>query len=146
MGGVGRNRWRSVAAQLAALALLLRAVLLPAGCAPGSNDLSGLAGEAGSAAVLALLDPGAYGLLCSHHGTGAGEDAGSPSNQPGKHGQHSPSTCCAVCCVPALPAALASLPVPHAETQAFAASHPEAVRLAVRAVTRNRDPPAFLSA
>ena len=145
MGGVGRKRWRSVAAQLAALALLLRAVLLPADCTPGSHDLSGLAEATGGAAVLALLDPAAYGVLCTH-GTGADEGAGSSSGQPGKSGQHSPSACCGICCIPALPAVLVALPVPQAGTQVFAANRPDTLRLAVRTVTRNRGPPALLSA
>ena len=145
MGGVSRNRWRSVAAQLAALALLLRAVLLPADCAPGSNDLSGRAEETSSATVLALLDPAAYGALCSH-GIAVDEGAGSSSGQPGKSSQHSPSACCGICCIPALPAVLAALPIPHAEKQVFAGNRPETLRLAARTVTRNRDPPALLSA
>jgi hypothetical protein len=123
----------------------LRAVLLPAGCAPGYDALPSLAEETGSAAVLALLDPGTYGVLCTH-GTGADEGAGSSSGQPGKHGKHSPSACCAVCCVPALPVVLAALPVPHAEKQVFAGNRSETIRRAARTVTRNRGPPAFLSA
>jgi hypothetical protein len=146
MGGVDRNRWRSVAAQLAALALLLRAVLLPADCSSGLTGLPSAANEAVGASVLTLLDPVAYGLLCSH-GTGAEEDAGpSPSGQPGKHGQHSSPACCGMCCVPALPAVLAELPALHAQSQTFAGAFAESVRLATNSLTRNRSPPAFLSA
>jgi len=143
MGGVDRNRWRSVAAQLAALALLLRALLLPADCSFG---LPSAPEEAVGASVLTLLDPVAYGLLCTH-GTGAEEDAGpSPSGQPAKHGQHSAPACCGMCCVPALPSVLAGLPALHAQSQIFAGASAESVRLAANALTRNRSPPVFLSA
>jgi hypothetical protein len=125
--------------------LLLRAVLLPADCSSGLTGLPSAANEAVGASVLTLLDPAAYGLLCSH-GTGAEEDAGPSSGQPGKHGQHLSPACCGMCCVPALPAVLAGLPAPQAQSQIFAGAFAESVRLAANSLTRNRSPPAFLSA
>ena len=143
MGRVSTDPWRSVAAQLAALALLLRALLLPAGCAPGLESLAAPADE--KAAVLALLDAARYGALCSH-GPATDEDGGSPSKQPGKSGHHPNSACCSSCCTVATAAAAAVIPVPQEGGQVLAGHSSEAILPASYTITRNRSPPAFLSA
>ena len=137
-GRVSRNRWRSVAAQLAALALLLRAVLFPV-C--GLEGPSTPAGEPQTAAVLALAELGDEHALCLH---GSDADTGSPSNQSGDGKYH--KACCASCCTPSLPAALAAVHLPHADPQLFDVSGPQILAPAALAATRNRGPPAFLSA
>jgi hypothetical protein len=131
-----------VAAQLAAIALLLRAVLLPVSCASGIIGLPA-SPEDDRSIALALLDPAEAGVLCSH---GAASQEDGSSRQSGKHGEHSPSACCGICCMPALPAGYAVLAIAQAKERAAAIHRPDAVRLSVRAPTRNRDPPAFLSA
>jgi len=138
MGRVSRDRWRSVGAQLAALALLLRAVLVPV-C--GLESPSAPGGQPQTAAVLALAEFGDEHALCLN---GPDADSGSPSKQSGDSKYH--KACCASCCAPSLPATLAAVYLPHAGPQLFDASGPETPAPATPVTARNRGPPAFLSA
>lgn len=128
-----------MAAQLAALALLLRSLVLAAGCAPGLGFPTHSTKETGDPAILALLAPAAYNVIC--HGAAAYDAPDrSSKHSSGENGQS--SSCCGDCCMPFLPAAPAAFPVPRPDGEPLAAKRPDSVRLAGRETIRNRGPPA----
>jgi hypothetical protein len=134
----GKQRgWQGAVAHVAMIALLLRAVLLPAGC------FVSLAAAA-SADDGAVSDSAAV-QICTLHG---GQDAGGsadPDAGSGKKSHHTSPACASACCTVAVPAAVAVFNPPSAGLPAFNIESWRTPAGAASLALRNRGPPSTLS-
>ena len=129
MGGAKHRVWQGAAAYVAVIALLFRALLVPAGCTEPAN-----AGALdGFAAVICPLNAGGSGTPQSGDG-------------PGESSHHHSACLSCTCCAVAVPVAVPDLDVLTSGKPAFALEIWRAPEGAASLVPRNRGPPLTLSA
>lgn len=129
-----RSVWAAAVANIAAIVLLLRAVLLPFGCFAE-------AAEAGPPADAPLLS-----AICSFHGLA---QPGDPDTQGGANDQtpHTSLACASgACCPAAVPVAGAVVEVPPAYPPVFTVDRWQRPAEAINLALRNRGPPLSPSA
>jgi hypothetical protein len=129
MGGAKHRVWQGAAAYVAAIAMLFRALLVPAGCTVPADARA--------------LD-GFAAVICSVHA--GGSDTPQPGDAPGKTSHHHTVCTSTTCCAFAVPAAAPDLDLLTSGKSAFALEIWRAPEGAASLVPRNRGPPLTLSA
>ncbi len=124
MGGAKLRVWQVAAAHVAAIALLFRAVLVPAGCTAPANAVA----LDGFAAVICSINAG---------GSDTPQSGGDPANSSHHHTACASSTCCAA----AVPVAAPDLDVLTSGKPVFAQEIWRAPADAAHLVPRSRGPP-----
>ncbi len=133
MVGAKHRGWQGAVAHVAMIALLFRALLVPAGC-PVPPD----------AGPLTSVDSPAI-HICSVHG---GQDTGGaadPDAGSGKKSHHTSPACASACCAVAAPVAAALFDPPSAGQRVFNIETRQAPASAACLALRNRGPPVTLS-
>jgi hypothetical protein len=131
MVGAKHRGWKGAVAHVAMIALLFRALLVPAGC-PVPLDAG------------ALTSSNSPAIICSVHG---GQDAGGaadPDGGAGKKSHHTSPACASACCAVAVPVA-ASIDLPSAGQPVFHLETWHAPAGAAGLALRNRGPPVTLT-